>query len=670
MPIVPIVLPGKVIVAVENPSELPPPTATSKRLALLVGINDYQGGVGKLRGAVNDAKKMQQLLTTRYEFAPANVKVLLDGEATHAAIVEAFQKHLIDRADDETIVVFHFSGHGSSWKDANDDESDRLDETLVAVDSRTKDKFDITDDEINGLFKQLTAKTKRVTFILDSCHHAEPANINNALRYCEPDTRDQPASPPGYAVPEEKPSDGDLRFAPSDYALVASSAGKGASYEFNEPELAQPCGCMTYFFVREVLNASFGEVTYKDVMDRVKVAVSREYPSQHPQLEGADDDQYLLDTKAASLGPFVLVHANSDGADFDSGSVQGLTTGSKYEIYPAGTKVFAPDKGLCMAELTDVLAFRSRAILDKAIAVPDAARAVLRQQKYRQPRTSVYLTGESTELLSKLRTRLEAPDLKIDPSIATSLKVFDVVSDRESAHFVVEEMSQGDYNNMPDEFRSLPKLTVRGKYLVTMSAGGSVLGPPILTTSSEADRQTIKQLVAWERWGMVLDLLNTDPTAIKMSYSWRRENSATTTDQEIQVHGSAKLYFKVKNDETQHLYFAILDFSTDGSIDLLYPRTESKALAPSQAIEVDKTFTIPEGYQEVRHYIKVIGTTQPTDFSILSQNSPKPISNDAGTLAKLLGERARIYRDSLGFQQVDVAEWRTDVKLLKIQKPK
>ena len=72
------------------PAESSAPQGIAKRLALVVGINNYQA-VTRLNGCVNDAQKMQQLLTTRYEFEPGNVKVLLNEQATHEAIVKAFQ---------------------------------------------------------------------------------------------------------------------------------------------------------------------------------------------------------------------------------------------------------------------------------------------------------------------------------------------------------------------------------------------------------------------------------------------------------------------------------------------------------------------------------------------------------------------------------------------------
>jgi hypothetical protein len=115
---------------------------------------------------------MKTLLTSKFEFPPANVLVLTDEKATHAGIVAAFKKHLIANTQRGDIVVFHYSGHGSQMKDVSGDELDGLDETIVPHDSRDPagKVFDISDDEINSLLQELSKKTQNITFIFDSCN--------------------------------------------------------------------------------------------------------------------------------------------------------------------------------------------------------------------------------------------------------------------------------------------------------------------------------------------------------------------------------------------------------------------------------------------------------------------------------------------------------------------
>ena len=83
---------------------------TGRKLALLVGINDYPANIGALNGCVNDVFLQKQLLTYRFGFNPKDILTLTDTQATRQGILTAFEEHLIKQAKPGDIVVFHFSG--------------------------------------------------------------------------------------------------------------------------------------------------------------------------------------------------------------------------------------------------------------------------------------------------------------------------------------------------------------------------------------------------------------------------------------------------------------------------------------------------------------------------------------------------------------------------------
>ena len=147
----------------------PRPAGKAKKLALLVGINKYKA-VNGLSGCVADVRNMQGLLRGKFDFPDDSIRVLTDEQATHAAIVQAFKDHLIGRAADNAVVVFHYSGHGSRMKDPTGKSPSGEISTIVPHDSRTEGVYDISADELRGLFSLLAEKTKNVTFIFDSCH--------------------------------------------------------------------------------------------------------------------------------------------------------------------------------------------------------------------------------------------------------------------------------------------------------------------------------------------------------------------------------------------------------------------------------------------------------------------------------------------------------------------
>ena len=96
-------------------------TPTSRRLALLIGINQYSDAVcgfqrskgSVLQGAVTDVELHRELLISRFGFHPSDIVTLVDQQATRDGIETALQFHLLDQVKEGDVVVFHFSGLGS-----------------------------------------------------------------------------------------------------------------------------------------------------------------------------------------------------------------------------------------------------------------------------------------------------------------------------------------------------------------------------------------------------------------------------------------------------------------------------------------------------------------------------------------------------------------------------
>ncbi len=138
--------------------------------ALLIGIGTYTAGCPEacpLPGAANDIVAMREILTGRFDFSPEHVRTLEDPEATREAILLAI-RNLAETAAPDDVVYIHFSGHGSRVPDANGDEEDGFDETILPFDARTAEVPDITDDELNALISEF--RSRNVIVVLDSCH--------------------------------------------------------------------------------------------------------------------------------------------------------------------------------------------------------------------------------------------------------------------------------------------------------------------------------------------------------------------------------------------------------------------------------------------------------------------------------------------------------------------
>lgn len=164
--------------------------STPRKLALLVGINDYPATsmFTPLLGCVTDVHLQRELLIHRFGFQPSDILMLTDGAATRAGILQAFDEHLVRQARPGDVVVFHFSGHGSRVSDPDRDNPDGLNSTFVPIDSRLPAGFpeqggtvlDITGHSLFLLTRSIP--TESFTAVLDSCHSGGGTRGNFRIR--------------------------------------------------------------------------------------------------------------------------------------------------------------------------------------------------------------------------------------------------------------------------------------------------------------------------------------------------------------------------------------------------------------------------------------------------------------------------------------------------------
>ena len=161
-----------------RPAEAPParseaaaPAATAagvQHWAVVVGISDYADSqIPALRYAAADARAFYDWLVSPAggRYAPARVRLLLDREATAAAMKDALYNWL-RQAIDEDIVIIYFAGHGSP--DSPDTPQNLY---LLPFDTRydsiAATGFPMWD--IETALKRFI-KARRVVVIADACH--------------------------------------------------------------------------------------------------------------------------------------------------------------------------------------------------------------------------------------------------------------------------------------------------------------------------------------------------------------------------------------------------------------------------------------------------------------------------------------------------------------------
>ncbi|NJR61109.1 MAG: DUF4384 domain-containing protein [Cyanobacteria bacterium CRU_2_1] len=179
--------------------------STNRKLALLVGINEYASELGRwnrLYGCVNDVLLQRELLIHRFGFVADDIMTLMDQQATRTGILTAFEEHLLKQAKAGDVVVFHYSGHGSRVVDPNPYRADHpLNSTFVPIDSPLPDNFRETGAEVRDimggtLFVLRNAlPTEQMTMVLDSCHAGGGKRGTVTIRSREGATSDHPIHP-------------------------------------------------------------------------------------------------------------------------------------------------------------------------------------------------------------------------------------------------------------------------------------------------------------------------------------------------------------------------------------------------------------------------------------------------------------------------------------------
>ena len=259
--------------------------------ALLVGIDQYPK-VKPLEGSINDVQTMRQFALDTLGYRPDQIQVLLDGEATRAGILSALDRWLIEGSQPGDRVLFYYSGHGFQMPDADGDEKDRLDETLVSVDTEPDGQGGyrnmISDDELKTRFDRLA--DRQTTVIIDSCHSG---TITRSL--LDPgDTRARKTLDPGSAGPSRdfSKSLADHRHEESllkgNDRRVVWSAVAAAQVALVDQEVTPRGGVFTGRFLaglrdRKADRNSNGQVSYAELLDYL-----RQESEVYCQRHGAD----------------------------------------------------------------------------------------------------------------------------------------------------------------------------------------------------------------------------------------------------------------------------------------------------------------------------------------------------------------------------------------------
>ncbi len=258
--------------------------------ALLVGINDYPGEVGRLYGCVNDVDQLDAYLRKSGNQQDLAVEVLRNQDATRANLVQQFRHHL-GRATAGDVAFFHYSGHGARWRSAaafREHYPDGRDEGLVCIDSRKPGGFDLADKELAVLINELAERGAHVAISLDCCHSGSGTRNADSFRGLRLRVT--------HEVYDERPLDSYLDgyfsgllkqqrtlFIPTGRHILLAACERTQQAK----ETLDNRGVFTSTLI-EVLEKSGGNLSYAELFVRCRAAVLRKADDQLPQFETYD----------------------------------------------------------------------------------------------------------------------------------------------------------------------------------------------------------------------------------------------------------------------------------------------------------------------------------------------------------------------------------------------
>jgi hypothetical protein len=381
----------------EEPTEQPraaagdsPPAAkgVGKR-ALLIGVTFYEN-LDKsmhLAGPENDMLLMKDLLTKRYGFPEAGVRILSehagkDNLPTRKNIEREFKRLAAEVQSGDQVVIL-LGGHGSlqpQGDKARFPQPDGCDRIFLP---RDVGKWDggsgevanaIRGEELGAWLRQIPERKASLFVVVDACHSGSGVRAVDVEKKRQID----PEAKGGLEIPREAlaraarraaeraPGGGERKRGASEASalplpqldgVVVHYACQSTETTVEKPmpagaSDARPYGLLT-FTLNQILTQAKEPLTYLELAQRVQGQYSgwgRSFPT--PLLEGKDQDREVLGLKIHPRRSLIRLVKTDDKQKVTCGALHGLSRGSILAVYPpAGAR---SDKPLGHVQVTNV----------------------------------------------------------------------------------------------------------------------------------------------------------------------------------------------------------------------------------------------------------------------------------------------------------------------------
>ncbi len=607
---------------------------TGRKLALLVGINDY--AEKPLKGCLTDVELQRQLLIYKYGFKPADILTLANKEATRENIENAFVNHISSQAGPEDVVVFHFSGKGSSittfgsQEESESAEKLKVQKSLVTIDGvlsteqEGKAANDLLQETLWLLMRSLP--TEKAIAIVDASYNYPGTDRQGNLRI-----RVRPAQATKQIDIKELAMQSRLRSGSNPafglhgagFPGLVLAASKDNQFASERDSEGFSCGLFTYALTQSLWSATPNtklQVSFEGAASFVE-EISGLY--QQPQLKKSPPESlepgFLFPRASSAAGAIVSVEESSKTATLWLGGVpqevlELLGTNSLFTTVPQPNS----DSGL-----SATLKIKSRnGLTAKAtiaeMSVPANTGATSYQSLVGQ------LVREEIRILSRpinLKIALDEEGLsRIERVDATSgfsaIPQVSVVSGDRGADYVFSRVreraiAQSPTAPLPSVYQGRYALFSVGENLIPNSVGdgGEVAKVAVQRLTPQMKSLQVGKILrssqneSSSKLPVKATLATLTPESKvlmqRASTTGGANGSSSVSLGLVDIPSGSRIQFRLHNDGDKELYFLLLVLDTAGRTLILDPSISSASNNPvqplfqGQLIPPSQTATVP-----------------------------------------------------------------------------
>ena len=573
---------------------------TGRKLALLVGINNYPADIGALAGCVNDVLLQKQLLIHRFGFNPKDILTVTDTQATRQGILTAFEEHLIKQAKPGDTVVFHFSGHGGQVLEPDKESPYKYNSTLIPIDSQSNSSGVVEDIMGHTLFLLMYAlKTDNVTVVLDSCHSGGAKRGNFVVR-SRNSSENLQISPSELEYQSQWLKR--LNLSPEDFirlrreniakgVVIASAKRDQLALDASFDDFS--AGAFTYLFTQHIWQQAQNESvkrTLVDVSRSTDIYSQKSFHIQIPEVElntkQSNPPLYFTPFKA-NYAEAVVTKINGNQVELWLGGVdsQSLEAFEKDAVF---TVAEGGGRGFVKLESRQGLVGKGTLIKDTQLKP-----GTLLQERIRGIPANIKLNiGLDDNLDGNTLNQARQAFLRINRVSALPLR-------KQEVQYIFGKMTKARYGELQKRrVANLPPVGSFGLFVTTLDE----IVPKSFGDSGETVTAAIKRLTPKFKSLLAAKVVkqmlgNTNTSKIKVTASMNIAGSQKVISQTFPVRGLNKqginqntpakpvttengipklpvgtqVAFELENLESQPLYVSILVIDADGEMAVIFP---------------------------------------------------------------------------------------------------